>query len=240
MHRVFCALSRSPRKLLSATIPRGSLVGDIGCGSMWKSYLYLYLSNPSLRITGVEWASNATIYGINEIAACARQTGAFTLLAGDIERCPFPFADASLDGVFLSHVIEHLADRRSAIREAARVLRRGGCIYVETPGPGSTLIPKGSFLFRYGDPYPLNYADDPTHLEAPSTIRALEEMLDEEGFSVLRSGAHSEFGRLAAPLYAVCILAGLLPLPHRVRNRLFGFGWWNLVGWPIYAFARRR
>lgn len=44
-----------------------------------------------------------------------------------------PFANAVLDHVRLSHVIEHLERPLDALREARRVLAPGGTVYVEVP-----------------------------------------------------------------------------------------------------------
>jgi len=47
------------------------------------------------------------------------------------EKLPFP--DASFDLVAMNQVIEHVADQAMVIREAARVTREGGVIYVACP-----------------------------------------------------------------------------------------------------------
>jgi SAM-dependent methyltransferase len=44
-----------------------------------------------------------------------------------------PFSDGSLDAVIMQAVLEHLAEPRTAIAEARRVLRPGGVLYVEMP-----------------------------------------------------------------------------------------------------------
>jgi ADP-heptose:LPS heptosyltransferase len=50
------------------------------------------------------------------------------------------FADESMDFVFSSHVLEHMADMEAALREWARVIKPGGylCLYV----PSANLYPK--------------------------------------------------------------------------------------------------
>lgn len=52
----------------------------------------------------------------------------------NMEREPFPYADASFDVLFFCEIIEHLLyDPVSAIRECNRVLRPGGCLVLTTP-----------------------------------------------------------------------------------------------------------
>jgi SAM-dependent methyltransferase len=50
---------------------------------------------------------------------------------GDATR--LPFADGSFDRVIASEVLEHISDDAAAVRELARVLRRGGTIAVTVP-----------------------------------------------------------------------------------------------------------
>ena len=61
----------------------------------------------------------------------ARTAGHPTLVA-DLAR-PLPFTDASLDGVTLLEVIEHLPEAEALIDEIARVLRPGGWLVLTTP-----------------------------------------------------------------------------------------------------------
>jgi SAM-dependent methyltransferase len=59
------------------------------------------------------------------------QVGEHVDLRVDAHCLPFP--DLALDGLILQHVLEHVADPHQVLREASRVLRRGGKLYVEVP-----------------------------------------------------------------------------------------------------------
>jgi SAM-dependent methyltransferase len=58
------------------------------------------------------------------------EPGAVDLL-GDISR--LPFADASVDGVICTDVLEHVPDARACVDEIARVVKPGGHVYVKMP-----------------------------------------------------------------------------------------------------------
>jgi len=53
-------------------------------------------------------------------------------VTGDLNH-PLPFADASLDGVSLVEVIEHIVRAEALVDEIARVLRPGGWLVLTTP-----------------------------------------------------------------------------------------------------------
>ena len=54
-------------------------------------------------------------------------------LVHDLDIVPWPVADASCDAVSLNHVIEHLGNIPRAVGECARILARGGLLWVATP-----------------------------------------------------------------------------------------------------------
>lgn len=58
-----------------------------------------------------------------------------------------PAEDASVDWVFAIEVIEHLANPRAFLKEAARCLRPGGSIFLSTPN-NDALTSRLSLLFR--------------------------------------------------------------------------------------------
>jgi len=65
-----------------------------------------------------------------DLVAPAGRPGGVDLLA-DIEK--LPFADASVDGIICTHVLEHVADARACFEEIARVIKPGGMVYIAVP-----------------------------------------------------------------------------------------------------------
>ncbi len=51
----------------------------------------------------------------------------------DLDRFPYPFADAAFDEVRAIHVVEHLSDVIRAVEEFHRLVRPGGRILIVTP-----------------------------------------------------------------------------------------------------------
>jgi SAM-dependent methyltransferase len=68
---------------------------------------------------------------LNAIQIARRRTAASVFVNGIGEM--LPFADACFDLVTMNQVIEHVSDQETVIREAARVVREGGIIYIACP-----------------------------------------------------------------------------------------------------------
>lgn len=51
-----------------------------------------------------------------------------------------PFDDDSFDLVLSNHVIEHVSDQQSHLREIRRVLKPSGCVYLATPNKSSPIM----------------------------------------------------------------------------------------------------
>ena len=51
----------------------------------------------------------------------------------DLNVFPYPFSDGSIDIILLNHVLEHLFDRHSVIKECHRILKHGGVLRVVLP-----------------------------------------------------------------------------------------------------------
>jgi SAM-dependent methyltransferase len=232
--------SLSPRKLLAKQLPAGATVVDVGCGDFHKSYNYLYQTNPKLQIVGVDLVPQDAEDGAGAVPRYIDATGHFRKLRCDVDYEPLPFDDNSVQGVYCSHLIEHVEHQEHVLSEMFRILAPGGLLYLETPGPRSLIVGPGSWLSRIATQNPPNHWDDPTHVSPPWNLDELSLRLRGAGFQVLRSGYHREAGILAEPLYAAAFVTGLVPLlPAQTRAVLVGSGWWNLVGWPIWALARK-
>jgi SAM-dependent methyltransferase len=230
------------RRRLAWLMPPAGTVLDVGCGDFRKAYRYLYGTNESLRFVGLERFADATIYGSSTVASDVEATGAFRRIACDIETEAFPVADESVDGIFCSHVIEHVENKVQLLKEMDRVLKRGGFAYIETPGPRSIWMPPGSWLqpVAASAGYPLNFKDDASHVGSPLSLAHLQQLITPLHWTIERKGYNRELGVAGIPVYAAMMLTGLLPfVPARIRGLLIGAGWWNLIGWPEYILAKK-
>ena len=106
-------------------------VADIGCGAGTQSRL---------------WAERGdVVFGVdvNEpLIILARERAKTSGLSINFEvgtATALPWADESMDVCLLPELLEHVADWQSCVREAARILRRGGLLFLSTT---NVLCPK--------------------------------------------------------------------------------------------------
>ncbi len=101
---------------------------DLGCGG---GLLSVALAAHGERVIGVD--TSAASLAVARDAA--RRLGrACVFVRGDV--CDVPLASGSADLVALSDVIEHVADKGRVLAEAARLVRPGGLVYVNTLARG--------------------------------------------------------------------------------------------------------
>ena len=113
--------SRTDLVPLAALLDPGSVVGDLGCGSgQTSAALAPFVS----RIVAIDESSAM-------LAAARERVGHHAnveLRSGRLEALPID--DAALDLAVLSLVLHFVVDPAAVVREAARVLRPGGCLLI--------------------------------------------------------------------------------------------------------------
>ena len=97
----------------------GPTVLDVGCAT---GALIADLRGRKWHVTGVE---------ISPCAQYAREERGLDVRSVPLEENNFP--EGGFDAVLASHLIEHLNDPMSFLREACRILKKGGRIFVTTP-----------------------------------------------------------------------------------------------------------
>ncbi len=157
----------------------------------------------------------ATARGIDlseECVALCRQKG-FQAETADLFVYLTNLADASLDGIFCSQVIEHLPVERlpEMIRLCAAKLTRNGVLAIETPNPECLAI------------FATHFYLDPTHTRpAPPLLTAF--YMEEAGLGRI------ELHRLSPAMESIPELAGL---PPDFRDKFFGGMDYAAVGWRL-------
>jgi SAM-dependent methyltransferase len=168
------------RAFLLAHVEAGARVLDLGSG---EGAFTAALAEAGARPVGVEVAARAV-----ERARAAHPGLEFRHVP--IAE-PLPFEDASFDVVWVSEVLEHVADTARFLSEVRRVLAPGGLLLVTTPAVGRLRAL-------------LTWPPDPRsdHLRF-YTARSLRELLGEFGFEVVelrreRGSLHAAARRASA------------------------------------------
>lgn len=125
------------------------------------------------------------------------------------------------------HVVEHLHDPAHLLREAARVLKAEGRLYVETPHPKSIHVP--SVTSRGAEHVTLNFYDDSTHVR-PVPVAELVKIAEDIGLSPVESGTSRNW-----------LFVGAYPLllafrPHTRARYVAQLHW---TGWSSFLVASR-
>lgn len=177
--------------------PGGRLL-EVGCANGF----FLNAARMSYETVGVEPSRSARDY------ACGKLR--LDVPAATMEDARFP--DACFDAVALIDVIEHLADPLAVLREAARVTKPGGVLYLVTPDVESL-----SALVLRGRWWGLR----PAHIFyfSPRTLAA---MLEKAGYRVVESRS---YGRIFSWGYWLTRLSNyprMVTAPVEVLVRLLG------------------
>ena len=142
----------------------GDVILDVGCGE-GGTIAAISEQFPAQHCVGVD--------GSVRRSHRARAAGV-TVLASDA--AAMAIADDSVALVLNRHVIEHVPDDATMLREIQRVLRPGGLLYLETP-----LRLRGAW-YPYRNPTG-DRVLDPTHLREYSSPESVADLLAQAGLS---------------------------------------------------------
>jgi ubiquinone/menaquinone biosynthesis C-methylase UbiE len=111
-----------------AAVPPGAMILDIGSGTGGFAVGCRQLGYRAFGVEPDRIGAGARVTSI-EIAARRLSSNVFASAIGEA----LPFGDQVFDLVTLNQVVEHVPDQLAVLREAVRVLRPGGVLYVACP-----------------------------------------------------------------------------------------------------------
>ena len=184
-----------PRGLRQETALRlvqpGDALLDVGCG---RGAVAALLSDRFREVHGVDGDAEALQ------AAAARGVRVERV---DLDAAALPYEDGRFDAVLCLEVVEHVRDPSALARELARVLRRGGRLYVSTPNVRfvrylADLVVRGRFPLTSEDP--CGWQGGHVHF---FTERDLDELLRSSGFDDVTHHGITSASVRASPLFRV-------------------------------------
>ena len=140
---------------------------EIGCGNGWNMSRFAQNGRVAFGLDAVP-----------ERVALAQNHGP-SLLADGLK---LPFADSSLDMIYIQHVLHHIGDVARALAEVRRCLRPGGVLFLIETVEDNPIIRWGRKL------YPRWLGDE---INASFTFAGLASGLAGNGFRVQRAGQYS-------------------------------------------------
>jgi ubiquinone/menaquinone biosynthesis C-methylase UbiE len=147
----------------------GGKVLDLGCGGGHVSYMLAPL-------VGEVTACDLSAEMVAAVGAEARRRGLHNVRTARGPAEALPFADQSFDAVFCRYTTHHWPDARQGLREARRVLKRGGiAVFCDAIAPEQAVL--DTFLQTF------EMLRDPSHVRDYS-VREWVEFTSAAGFVV--------------------------------------------------------
>lgn len=202
------------RAAFVAATPRNGSLLDLG-SSDGETLCHMSELRPDLSFASVDIAGRPARTPLNTSFAKA-----------NLESEILPWPDRSFDGITCMHVVEHMRTLTNLWGEIARLLKPGGRVYIETPGPESVTTQSPPEPLR--GKITLNFFDDPTHIE-PISLGSLSSGARGVGLSVRKTGRSRNW------LFAVAYpLLSIIPV---TRRRYVAKLHW--LGWSVYLIAQK-
>ncbi len=132
------------RHLDRCGVTRLGQVLDDGCGGGGMTVSF---AEESDAVVGIDLSDRFAAAG----TVLAREKGVANVCFARTDGQALPFRDHAFDTVFSHAVIEHVADPLAYLREIRRVLKPGGCVFLQT---APYLAPSGAHLPRLKVPVP--------------------------------------------------------------------------------------
>jgi SAM-dependent methyltransferase len=200
--------------------PRGKAL-DLGCGT---GVVSLALVRRGFAVVGVDHSPEML-----EIARSKLAGFPATLETGDVRALRFP--DEEFDCVTIQGLLHHLEDFGPCVREANRVLRPGGYLYISEPTRDPTPVKRA--LKRVWSVLPHRRRHVPEHhattVEEPISSAELRRALDE-----LDLGYELEFLTHVPPLRR-----SLPDAAYLFVSRALTFPWRRRKGDLVFVFAQK-
>ena len=170
-------------------------VVDLGCG---RGEFLEFLKANGIQAQGVDWDPDSVSF-CRQKGLDAAQGDLFENLAG--------LPDASLDGIFCAHVVEHLPVERvpDLVCLASRKLETGGVLAIETPNPECLVI------------FATNFYLDPTHVR-PVPSAQLHFYMEENGFGAIEAHQRAPAAEVLPEIAELARVPGLAAF----QKRFFG------------------
>ena len=176
--------------LQAMNIPAPAHVLDLGCGTGLAARAIARRPDFAGRVTGIDLSP----YLVAAATRLGRKEGLAARLdfrAGDVRGLDFP--EASFDALVAHTLLSHVEDPLSVLKEAARVVKPGGCIGIFDGD-------YASLTFGHEDPAKGRACDETligALVTSPRVMRQLPRLLRAAGFELVASFSHvlSEVGR---------------------------------------------